>query len=108
MTDLEAKFLYQWRVLGGPELAQEYRFHHRRKWRFDFAHVPSRIAIEVEGGTWRNGRHNRPAGYRKDAEKYNHATLDGWRVFRFTGSMIDDVPFIEQVIELTEDRKCLD
>lgn len=66
----------------------ELRFHPERKWRVDFAFTKERIAVEVEGGGWINGRHNRGAGMEKDIEKYNALTLAGWRLLRFTGSTI--------------------
>jgi len=46
------------------------------------AHLPSRTLIEIEGGIWVNGRHNRAAGFAADLEKYLEAALDGWRVVR--------------------------
>ena len=46
--------------------------------------------MEVEGGTWSWGRHVRPDGFERDAEKYNAAALAGWRVLRFTGKMVED------------------
>jgi len=89
---LEEKFLRLWQEAGGPDLVREYRFHPDRRWRFDFAHVASHTAYEVEGGVHSQGRHTRGAGFTADAEKYNAAALAGWRVFRFTGPMIKDEP----------------
>jgi very-short-patch-repair endonuclease len=79
---LEKRFELLWRALGGPDLEKEFRFHPVRKWRADFAHLPSRTLIEIEGGIYINGRHNRGAGFAADLEKYLEAALDGWRVVR--------------------------
>jgi hypothetical protein len=38
--------------------------------------------MEIEGGIWLQGRHNRATGFIADMEKYNEATLSGWRIFR--------------------------
>ena len=66
------------------ECVREHQFHPDRKWRFDYA-IPSHlIALEVEGGVWTGGRHTSPRGFLGDMEKYNAATLMGWRVFRCT------------------------
>ena len=62
----------------------EHRFHHTRKWRFDFAHVQRRVAIEIDGGVWSGGRHSGGAGQIGDMEKHNAAAVLGWRVLRFT------------------------
>lgn len=67
-----------------PRPVAEHRFHAVRKWRFDFAWVAERIALEVEGGVWTQGRHTRGSGAKKDMEKYNHAASEGWLVFRTT------------------------
>ena len=88
-SSLENEFIQLWGWLSGPIMEPEYRFHPTRRWRFDFAHVGSKVAIEVEGGTRTNGRHSRHAGFRGDCEKYNAAILHGWRVFRLTSDMID-------------------
>ena len=71
---------------GLPRPVVEYRFHSRRKWRFDFAWPLPRVALEVEGGVWIGGRHNRAAGFLGDIEKYNAAALLGWRILRVTPS----------------------
>lgn len=66
------------------ECVKEFKFHPTRRWRFDYAIPEHRIALEVEGGVWTGGRHTRPQGFLGDIEKYNTATLMGWRVFRTT------------------------
>jgi very-short-patch-repair endonuclease len=94
---LERRFLLYWQSLGGPELKREFRFHPTRKWRADFAHIESRSLIEIEGGIYIQGRHNRPQGFAADAEKYLEAALGGWRVLRLTELQIT-APMIERII----------
>ena len=72
----------------GCECVREYRFHPTRRWRFDYAIAEHRIAVEVEGGVFTGGRHTRPTGFLGDVEKYNTATLYGWRLFRVTPSRL--------------------
>ncbi len=80
---LENRFQMLWKAVDGPPLEREYRFHTERRWRADFAQLEARVLIEIEGGIWVNGRHNRAAGFNADLEKYLEAGLTGWRVFRF-------------------------
>jgi hypothetical protein len=85
----------------GVECVKEYRFHTQRKWRFDYAMPDHNIALEVEGGVWSCGRHTRPQGFLGDVEKYNTATLMGWRVFRTTPSNLyrtDTLNLLKQAI----------
>jgi very-short-patch-repair endonuclease len=55
-----------------------------RKWAIDFAFIPARLAIEVEGGYAIGGRHTNVGGWLKDVEKYNCLTCLGWRLIRVT------------------------
>jgi len=96
-SKLEATLALHMKAAGlNPE--SEFRFHPPRRWRFDFAFVDQKIAIEAEGGTYSGGRHTRGKGFEKDCEKYNAASLDGWRLLRFTSAMIESGQAL-QVIE---------
>lgn len=76
-------------VAGVPVPMPEYRFDTRRQWRFDWAWPDQKIALEIEGGAFTQGRHTRGAGFLKDMEKYNAAAVAGWRVLRVTpGQML--------------------
>jgi hypothetical protein len=70
------------RGCGLPTPQLEYRFHPERKWRFDFAFPRplNPVALEVDGGIWINGGHNRGAQIKKDWEKRNTAAAMGWRI----------------------------
>ena|ERR1017187_8555931 len=65
-----------------PPPVTEYPFHPERKFRFDFAWIEQRLALEVEGGIWIGGGHSRGSGVSKDIEKYNEAVRLGWKVIR--------------------------
>lgn len=105
-SDLEATFAYYWRVLNGPPLVAEYRFHPQRRHRLDFAWPDKKIGIEIQGGTWlqAGGRHNRGEGYTKDCIKLNLAVLAGWRLFWLTGDMLTNEPelHLKPIIALIE------
>jgi len=80
MSDLEALLEQHIRLTGLPAPAREYRFHPRRRWRFDFAWPLYKVAVEVDGGIYCRSRHVRGTGFERDAEKRNAAVLAGWRV----------------------------
>ena len=67
---------------GIPKPEFEYQFHSTRKWRFDLAFLNfyRPLAIEVDGGIWIQGGHNRGAQMKKTWEKENEAACMGWRI----------------------------
>lgn len=66
------------------DYTEELEFHDARKFRFDWAIPNLRIGIEYEGVISRKSRHTTLKGYSEDTRKYNLATIDGWRVLRYT------------------------
>jgi hypothetical protein len=77
------------RELGFDRFVREYKFHPKRKWRFDYLLEPDTdefgdVAIEIEGGIWTQGRHTRGAGFQADMEKYREAAAMTFKVFRFS------------------------
>lgn len=96
-SHLENSLEQQLTLCGITGFVREHRFDPVRLWRFDFAWPDEKLAIECEGAVWANGRHTRGSGYIKDLEKYNEATLQGWRVLRFTAEMIDSGAALHQI-----------
>lgn len=88
-SKLEQKFIDIW-VKRHPTiiLQNEYRFHSSRRWRFDFAHIESNTAIEINGGIWNKGGHSSGNGLLRDYEKLNEAVFLGWSVFQLARSQI--------------------
>jgi hypothetical protein len=104
-SDPEQAILFQIKAAGLPTPQTQYKFAREvvgnepgvrkrlkeaglQDWKFDFAWVDRRLAVEVEGGTWSGGRHVRGGGFEGDCRKYNEATLLNWRIFRFTTRMV--------------------
>jgi len=92
------------RKLTGYSFEHEYRFHPTRKWRFDYANFDLKVAIEIEGGVWSNGRHTRGKGYIGDMEKYNNAQLLGWVVLRYTHEQLQQQATYKQIKDMCEIR----
>ena len=97
-----AKFELLWRSLGGWGLVKEYKFVDGRRFRFDYYHLNG-VAIELEGGIWRMGRHTRPTGFLNDMEKYNLASSMGLLVFRIPSHDIS-AKWLSTIIETINKR----
>ena len=87
--NLEAIFALQLRATGMPPHVTEHVFHPTRMWRFDFAWVDLKVAVEIDGGTvGMRGRHVRAEGFRNDCLKLSEAALHGWLVLRGDSVMV--------------------
>lgn len=61
----------------------EYKFNSARKFKFDYANLLLKIAIEMEGGIYTGTGHAKTGRYLSDMEKYNDAQLKGWIILRY-------------------------
>jgi very-short-patch-repair endonuclease len=89
----EAQFLFYLEMLAPdiPTPEREVKFHQTRNWRVDFLwRTPVKLAVEIEGGIYKGGRHVRPAGFKNDIFKYNALSMAGYKLLRFTPDMLDD------------------
>jgi hypothetical protein len=82
--DLPLLLKTQVEMIGLPSPVREFRFSQQRRWRFDLAWLDQKVAIEVDGGGFMNGRHSRGKGIEGDCEKYAAALIAGWTVLRVT------------------------
>lgn len=80
------------------EFVNEYVFSETRMFRFDIAVPSMKLAIEYEGIFSKDNGQNGHTGvkhYVKDCQKYNLATVEGWKVLRYTAKnykhFIDDL-----------------
>jgi very-short-patch-repair endonuclease len=101
----EQEFAFQLKAAKLPEPVREFKFHPERKWRLDFAWTESKVALEIEGGTWINGRHTRGSGFEKDCEKYGHAALLGWRVIRVPSGWVKSGRALQMAEELLRQQE---
>ena len=97
-----AQFLFICRSERLPVPTQEHKFHPTRKWRFDFAWPDWKIALEVEGGVWQQGRHTRGSGFVKDMEKYNAAAVLGWRLYRVTPAQLMKLKTVQDIQKMLD------
>jgi len=88
-----------------PAPAREYRFHPARRWRLDYAWPDHKLAVEIEGGAWILGRHNRASGFLADMEKYNELTMLGWSLLRFTPKQVRNGTAVMVIMKWFSDRK---
>ncbi len=104
----EDLFAAQCRQYRLPAVEPQYRFAKAigRQWRFDFAFVDYKLAVEIEGLVVMRlagelvvrGRHASIKGIKDDMEKYNTAALLGWTVLRFEQQAVKP----ERAIHMTQ------
>jgi very-short-patch-repair endonuclease len=94
-SKLEAEFALQLRAHGVMPSTREYRPIPTRRYRIDFAWPKEKIGVELDGGTWKNGRHSRGKGYDADCEKLALLQLDGWTIFKATETHLKNGMAIE-------------
>ena len=88
----------------GEQFETEYRFaaDAKRRWRADIAFPAARVAVEIDGGLWIYGRHNRASGALADMEKGNAYAERGWIVFHTPWEWLEDpaaaANLMEQVV----------
>jgi len=83
------------------DFVEEYKFHDKRKFRFDIAFVDRKLGIEIDGGIWlEKGGHQTGVGYQNDRDKDELALLDGWRVYRATPSMVKSGRAVQTIEKL--------
>jgi len=91
-----------------PKYEKEIMFHPVRKWRFDYAWTDIKIALEIHGGVFTNGRHTRGKGFTEDKVKMNTAQLLGWIVIEATTAHVKNgqmLTWITEAIELRANNK---
>ena len=88
----------------GYSFEPEYKFCKTRKWSFDFANFDLKVAVEVEGGVFTNGRHTRGKGFVNDMGKYNMAVELGWVVLRYTPSQLNELGTYFQIKRVCDSR----
>ena len=114
----ERAFLHWWGLLSGmppppkPELTFAKDTIFKRRWQFDFAWPEQMVAVEIDGGVFMSkhggkSRHTTGTGYEGDCEKLNAAAILGWRVLRYTTTMLanDPVGVVEQVKQLLNESE---
>lgn len=77
----------------------EVRFMFSRNWRFDYAFITEKVAIEYMGGLFmKKGGHTNVTGQTRDWEKLNEAQIRGWLVICVNPKTIDSGSAIDQII----------
>jgi hypothetical protein len=68
-----------------------------KRYRLDFAHLPSKTGVEIQGGVYNRGRHVTGSGYERDCRKYNLAYTSRWTIFLLTSTMAKDSEWLATI-----------
>ena len=94
MSKAEDELEFQLKAARVDGWEREYRFHDKRRWRFDFAWPAQMLACEIEGF---NGRHQTTKGVRQDIEKYQAANRLGWSIYRTSAQLVKNGQALETI-----------
>lgn len=93
----EDLFAKQLQSIGLTQFLRQYPFHGIRQWKFDFAFNELKLAIEIDGAVYTNGRHTRGKGFEEDCEKKAEAAILNWTVLNFSTGQVKSGYAIEMV-----------
>ncbi len=88
-----------------PETIEEFKFCGDRKFRADFFIPSLNVLIEYEGIVGKQSRHTNIVGYSNDCDKYNLASILGYKVLRYTALNLDNIFFDLEKIKKGIDNK---
>ena len=101
VSTAEGLLAFQIKAAKLPEPVRQFLYVPGRKFTADFSWPGHRLLVEVTGGVYTRQAHGSISGILADIERLNRATKNGWRMLRFTPSMVRDgsaLKFIEEVL----------
>ena len=105
-SKIEEKFFTLWRkTYPLVTFEKEVQLIPGRRFRFDFVHKLSKVAIEIQGGTYARSpkSHATGVGLDRDYEKYNLAQYHGYMVFQLSCKMITEL-WVEMIYDAINSR----
>lgn len=104
VVDYKVALVEQIKNAGLQGLTAEHQFMTTRKFRYDFAFVEHKVAIDYEGGIFAaEASHSSISGILRDIEKHTEAQLHGWIVIRCTAKTVENgqaLRFIKRALEI--------
>ena len=92
LTQNELLFKLHWEArYPNIDLVNEYKFSKNYNFRFDFAHIESRIGIDCQNSVWmkRRSGHNFGESLLDDYRKTLISFQEGWRLIHLSPEMIN-------------------
>ena len=102
----EWEFAQRWEELYPDiDLETQYLFAPPRKFRLDFAHLPSKTGVEIQGGTFTNHMgHSSITGRQNDNDKGLVAGVHGWEIVAIPTHNASDLEAHEAVWRTIQKR----
>ena len=99
-SSLEESFATHGRIMfpNLPPPVRQHRPIEGRKWALDFSWPDQLLGVELQGGSWSGGGHNRALGQAKDYEKANALTAAGWRCLFYSTPMLKDMALVVEEV----------
>lgn len=102
--DVAELLAFQLRAHKAPQFDREVRIVPDRKFRMDIYFPRERLAVEVDGGGWVNGRHSRGYGMDSDAEKSALIARLPARLLRVTPKWVKNGHAVQWILDALNTR----
>jgi len=98
-NDAAELLAFQLKAHKAPLFEREFRIDPVRRFRIDIFFPKERLAVEVDGGGWVQGRHSRGGGMDSDAEKSALIARLPARLLRVTPKWIKNGQAVQWILE---------